>query len=110
MSSGLVDHPLDTADLALDAPRDKGRTPRGYPEACRPRESCHVEDDRAADLLSSRCGCEHCRDAITSEVRQVAGVSQVDVDLAGKTVTVAGSDLDGAAIRAAIEDAGYDIA
>jgi hypothetical protein len=28
----------------------------------------------------------------------------------GKTVTVAGSDLDGAAIRAAIEDAGYDIA
>jgi copper chaperone len=54
--------------------------------------------------------CEHCRDAITSEVRQVAGVSQVDVDLVGKTVTVAGSDLDGAAIRAAIEDAGYDIA
>jgi copper chaperone len=54
--------------------------------------------------------CEHCRVAITSEVSQVTGVSSVDVDLAGKRVTVTGSDVDDAAVRAAIDEAGYDVA
>jgi copper chaperone len=54
--------------------------------------------------------CEHCRVAITSELSQVAGVSSVDVDLAGKRVTVTGSDVDDAAVRAAIDEAGYDVA
>ena len=53
--------------------------------------------------------CEHCRTAITSEVTQVAGVSAVDVDLDAKRVTVSGADLDDAALRAAIDEAGYDI-
>jgi copper chaperone CopZ len=54
--------------------------------------------------------CAHCRTAITSEVEQVAGVSAVDVDLDAKRVTVAGTGLDDAAVRAAIDEAGYDIA
>jgi len=54
--------------------------------------------------------CGHCREAITSEVEQVAGVSAVDVDLSAKRVTVAGDELDDAAIRAAIGEAGYDVA
>jgi len=54
--------------------------------------------------------CGHCRAAITSEVEQVAGVSSVDVDLDAKRVTVAGERLDDAAVRAAIDDAGYDVA
>jgi copper chaperone len=54
--------------------------------------------------------CAHCRTAITSEVEQVAGVSLVDVDLDAKRVTVAGAGLDDPAIRAAIDEAGYDIA
>ena len=54
--------------------------------------------------------CAHCRTAITSEVEQVAGVSLVDVDLEARRVTVAGAGLDDAAIRAAIDEAGYDIA
>jgi copper chaperone CopZ len=53
--------------------------------------------------------CEHCRVAITGEVSQVAGVSAVDVDLAAKRVTVAGG-FDDAAVRDAIDDAGYDVA
>jgi copper chaperone len=54
--------------------------------------------------------CAHCRTAITSEVERVAGVASVDVDLDAKRVTVAGAGLDDAAIRAAIDEAGYDIA
>lgn len=54
--------------------------------------------------------CGHCRAAITAEVENVPGVSSVDVDLDAKRVTVAGSDLDDAAVRAAIDEAGYDVA
>jgi copper chaperone len=54
--------------------------------------------------------CGHCRTAITSEVKKVAGVASVDVDLDAKRVIVAGEDLDNAAVRAAIDEAGYDIA
>ena len=54
--------------------------------------------------------CAHCRAAITSEVEQVAGVSSVGVDLDAKRVTVVGDQLDDAAIRAAIDEAGYDVA
>ena len=54
--------------------------------------------------------CSHCRVAITAEVQKVVGVSAVDVDLDAKRVTVAGSGLDDAAVRAAIVDAGYDVA
>ena len=57
-----------------------------------------------------RMSCGHCRTAITSEVEKVAGVSTVDVDLDTKRVTVAGDQLDEAAVRAAIDEAGYDIA
>ena len=65
-----------------------------------------------ADLSYSVPGvsCEHCRVAITSEVEQIAGVKSVDVDLEAKRVTVAGEELDDGAIRAAIDEAGYDIA
>jgi copper chaperone CopZ len=54
--------------------------------------------------------CGHCRTAITGEVTNVAGVSAVDVDLDGKVVTVTGAGVDDAAIRDAIDEAGYDIA
>jgi copper chaperone CopZ len=52
--------------------------------------------------------CDHCKHAIETEVATVAGVSDVDVDVDAKLVTVSGGD--DAAIRAAIDTAGYDIA
>ncbi|ANE79650.1 heavy metal transporter [Mycobacterium adipatum] len=52
--------------------------------------------------------CGHCVSAITAAVSPLAGVSAVDVDLAGATVTVAGTD-DVAAVTAAIQDSGYDV-
>jgi copper chaperone len=54
--------------------------------------------------------CGHCRAAITSEVSTVAGVESVEVDLNAKTVTVTGESLDAAAIVAAIDEAGYEVA
>lgn len=52
--------------------------------------------------------CQHCVDAITTEVTKVDGVTNVTVDLDAKTVAVEGGDT--AAVVAAIDDAGYDIA
>jgi copper chaperone len=54
--------------------------------------------------------CEHCVASIREEVSEIAGVEAVEVDLESKLVTVQGSVLDDAAIRAAIEEAGYDVA
>ena len=54
--------------------------------------------------------CEHCRAAIVKEVDVVAGVESVVVDLEQKLVDVRGVDLDDVAIRAAIDEAGYDVA
>jgi copper chaperone len=52
--------------------------------------------------------CDHCKHAIETEVGAVADVSEVVVDIDAKSVRVQGGD--DAAIRAAIDEAGYDIA
>jgi copper chaperone CopZ len=54
--------------------------------------------------------CEHCEAAITREVGAVEGVESVDVDLESKLVTVRGDHLDDERLRAAIDEAGYDVA
>ena len=54
--------------------------------------------------------CGHCKQAVSSELAEVAGVDSVDVDLDTKVVTVRGGALDDAALRAAIEEAGYEAA
>jgi copper chaperone CopZ len=54
--------------------------------------------------------CGHCERAVKEEVSAVAGVIGVAVDLETKVVTVTGSSFDDAAIRAAIEEAGYEAA
>ncbi len=43
------------------------------------------------------------------EVSAVAGVSVVAVDLTTKIVTVVGDGVDDAAVRAAIDEAGYEV-
>jgi copper chaperone len=52
--------------------------------------------------------CQHCVMAVSEEVGQVAGVESVDVALETKQVTVRGRDLDDRALRAAIDEAGYE--
>jgi copper chaperone CopZ len=55
--------------------------------------------------------CGHCVNSVTEEVSQVPGVTGVDVDLAsgGLTVTSA-TPVDETAVRAAVEEAGYEVA
>ena len=54
--------------------------------------------------------CGHCERAVKEEVSAVSGVSEVAVDLETKVVAVTGSAFDDAAVRAAIEEAGYEAA
>jgi copper chaperone CopZ len=54
--------------------------------------------------------CGHCEAAVKEEIGGVTGVESVDVDLDSKRVTVSGDGLDDAAVRAAIEEAGYQAA
>jgi copper chaperone CopZ len=53
--------------------------------------------------------CGHCQTAIEGEVGNLGAVEQVAVDIDTRTVTVTG-DADDAAIRHAIEEAGYEVA
>ncbi|GAA3786255.1 heavy-metal-associated domain-containing protein [Sphaerisporangium flaviroseum] len=55
--------------------------------------------------------CGHCVSSVKEEVGEVPGVTGVEVDLGSGRVEVSGSGtLDDAAIRAAIEEAGYQVA
>ncbi len=54
--------------------------------------------------------CEHCERAVTEEVSALEGIESVVVDLETKRVDVHGEHLDDAAIRAAIEESGYEAA
>lgn len=54
--------------------------------------------------------CAHCKQAVSSELAEVAGVDAVEVNLDTKLVTVRGRDLDDTALRAAIDEAGYQAA
>jgi copper chaperone len=54
--------------------------------------------------------CGHCVAAITEEVTKVDGVTEVAIDLETKIVNVSGASFNDAAVRAAIDDAGFDIA
>jgi copper chaperone len=69
-------------------------------------------DRMAIDTLSYSVpgvSCAHCQAAIGAEVGALSGVASVDVALDARRVTVAGQDLDDGAIRAAIDEAGYDV-
>ena len=53
--------------------------------------------------------CHHCVLSVTEEVAEVAGVQEVDVDLASGRLVVRG-DADNDAVAAAVAEAGYAVA
>ena len=54
--------------------------------------------------------CGHCVASVTEEISEIGGVESVDVDLPTGQVTVTSSQpLDPAAVRAAVEEAGYAV-
>jgi copper chaperone len=52
--------------------------------------------------------CGHCVASVTEEVSEVAGVRDVQVDLDSGRMVVTG-EADDAAVRAAVEEAGYAV-
>ena len=54
--------------------------------------------------------CGNCERAVKTEVAAVPGVQFVAVNLDDKLVTVEGEELDDGALRAAIDEAGYEVA
>jgi copper chaperone len=54
--------------------------------------------------------CGHCVAAVTEELTRVVGVRTVDVDLPSGRVTIASEGpLDGEAVAAAVDEAGYEV-
>lgn len=55
--------------------------------------------------------CGHCKMAVEKALKSLSGVSQAEVNLAAKEVVVSydAGQVELSAIKAAIEDAGYDV-
>jgi copper ion binding protein len=54
--------------------------------------------------------CDHCVRAVQAEIGKIAGVASVTVDLGAGHVTLQSEGtVDPAAVRAAVEEAGYEV-
>lgn len=54
--------------------------------------------------------CQHCADAVTEEISELAGVTGVDVHVdAGRVVVTSDTPVDTVAIAAAVSEAGYEL-
>ena len=53
--------------------------------------------------------CNHCVMHVKNALTEVKGVASVAVDLAKKSAVVEGGDLDDAAMKAAVAEAGYEV-
>jgi copper chaperone CopZ len=61
-------------------------------------------------IVISGMTCDHCVRAVQAELGQVAGVSQVAVDLAAGRATIEADPVPAlAALREAVEAAGYEL-
>ncbi len=54
--------------------------------------------------------CGHCVLSVREEVSEVTGVQRVDVDLGSGRLAVSGEGFDDGAVRAAVGEAGYELA
>lgn len=55
--------------------------------------------------------CDHCASAVRSEIGKLTGIATVEVDVPTGAVLIAGEALPtDAALRAAVEEAGYHVA
>nr|WP_294692730.1 heavy metal-associated domain-containing protein [uncultured Friedmanniella sp.] len=54
--------------------------------------------------------CGHCVSSVTEEVTKIPGVTDVQVDLATGSVTIASdTPVDAAAVKDAVDEAGYEL-
>ena len=67
-----------------------------------------MSDTRTFTVQGMTCG--HCVSSVNEEVLEIPGVERVDVVLESGAVTVTSSEpLDDSAVRAAVEEAGYQL-
>ncbi|MGH4028390.1 heavy-metal-associated domain-containing protein [Actinomycetota bacterium Odt1-20B] len=85
---------------------------------CSPSGSCHSGDaaetpQGATTTVYEVTGmtCGHCEGAVSSEISEIAGVSSVTaVAATGLVTVVSDAPLDEEAVRAAVDEAGYELA
>lgn len=54
--------------------------------------------------------CDHCVSSVKGEINKLAGVTAVDIDLStGDVVVTSESELDREALKAAVDEAGYEL-
>jgi copper chaperone CopZ len=83
---------------------------------CTPEGSCHsaATDVQVGEVTTTYkvtgMTCGHCEGAVKSEIAEIAGVSSVQAVAASGTVTVTSkAPLDDEAVRAAVDEAGYEL-
>ncbi|MFF8290519.1 heavy-metal-associated domain-containing protein [Streptomyces sp. NPDC016309] len=90
--------------------------PQATGSCCSPAGSCHDGAEAAAtggvttvyEVRGMTCG--HCEGAVTEEVSGIAGVTSVQaVASTGLVTVVSEAALDEAAVRAAVDEAGYEL-
>jgi len=71
----------------------------------------HAEPTSAArEYTVSGMTCSHCVISVREEVSEVEGVDAIDVNLASGRLTVEGQGFSDDAVRAAVAEAGYEVA
>ena len=68
-----------------------------------------TSSDTARDYTVSGMTCAHCVLSVSEEVSEVAGVQNVNVDLASGRLTVTGEGVSDEAVKTAVADAGYEV-
>ncbi|MFC7305430.1 heavy-metal-associated domain-containing protein [Streptomyces monticola] len=83
---------------------------------CSPSGSCHSGGAEAQQgtvttvYQVSGMTCGHCEGAISSEISELPGVTSVKaVAATGQVTVVSETELDEAAVRAAVDEAGYEL-
>ncbi|WP_327355915.1 heavy-metal-associated domain-containing protein [Streptomyces sp. NBC_01304] len=83
---------------------------------CSPTGSCHSDKAEAKagavttvyQVTGMTCG--HCEGAVSSEISEIAGVTSVKaVASTGQVTVISEAELDDEAVRAAVDEAGYEL-
>ncbi|MGW2558990.1 heavy-metal-associated domain-containing protein [Streptomyces sp. NPDC001514] len=95
----------------------KTEIPQATGSCCSPAGSCHgsgATDAASAGFTAvyevKGMTCGHCEGAVSDEISGIAGVTSVKaVAASGQVTVVSDGPLDEAAVRAAVDEAGYEL-
>ncbi|MCS0638630.1 heavy-metal-associated domain-containing protein [Streptomyces sp. LP05-1] len=93
----------------------KTELPQATGSCCSPSGSCHDgagATDGAVTTVYEVTGmsCGHCEGAVSAELTELAGVTSVQaVAATGRVTVVSEGPLEEAAVRAAVDEAGYEL-